>query len=99
MPSQSWIDQSWIDGPSTLTRGETPYHEYKCGCRASVLGMQRCPMHKAAPEMVECLRNALRWLDAADRFRYPNGYTQGESVQSVRDAARALLAHLDGEGE
>ena len=76
-------DGPWQDGPGTFTRGVTPYWEYKCGCKAAAPGMDRCPTHALAPEMVEMLRDWPVNMPAAE-------------WNAWHARRRALLARLDG---
>lgn len=82
----------WTDGPSNFVRGVTPYHEYKCGCRAAVLGMYRCPTHAAAPRMLTAVRDL---LESAERDKACRRH-EFDPEGCVYCDARALLAELDG---
>ena len=70
-------------------RGNEPAWEYGCGCTASALRMQRCPLHEATPELLEALKTILddvehSWLTFSGR------------LEQVKETARAAIAKTRG---
>ena len=79
-------------GP-VFVRGITPYWVFECGCKVSAMRLEYCPIHAAAPKLLEALEDIVN--ECTQEFQSRGAWTAPSNA--ALEAAIEVLRVARGE--